>query len=165
MVTKTAIKDIRGVMNELSDAAYIVRYDNLVIQNGVVSEIKLVNNQVDSLKFDSNGDGIPDTIIPPSRTITNPQTEDLQSPQAALSWGKRRSFARRVTVNATDNSSGVKRIYYKSNNWTGFQSINGSLATFSVSGLSSKTIQVIAEDNAGNRSNVLTYNIPKISAQ
>jgi hypothetical protein len=95
----------------------------------------------------------------------NPQAEDLQAPQAALSWGKRRSFARRVTVNATDNSSGVKRIFYKSSNWTGFQSINGSLATFSVSGLSAKTIQVIAEDNAGNRSNVLTYNIPKISAQ
>jgi hypothetical protein len=44
----SAIEDIRGVTNELSDATYIVRYNGFVIQNGVVAEIKIINNQVDN---------------------------------------------------------------------------------------------------------------------
>ncbi|MGH9820975.1 MAG: hypothetical protein ACRD43_12485, partial [Pyrinomonadaceae bacterium] len=81
-----AIEDIRGASNELTDATYIVRYDDLLIDNGVVAEIKIVNDQVESLKYDSNGDGIPDTVVTPSRVITNPQAEDLQAPSATVNW-------------------------------------------------------------------------------
>ncbi len=63
----TAIEDIRGTTNELSDATLIVRYDSFLVENGVIAELKIVNDQVDSLKYDSNGDGTPDTVISPSR--------------------------------------------------------------------------------------------------
>lgn len=156
-----AIEDIRGVTNELSDATYIVRYNDFVIQNGVVAEIKIINNQVDSLKYDANGDGIPETVIPPSRVITNPPAADLEAPQSTVTWQKPRSYSRTVTINATDNASGVKRIYYKVANWTSFQTVDANTVLFSVSGIVNKTILVVTEDNAGNRSDVRSYLIPR----
>ncbi|MCV6071296.1 hypothetical protein OFP26_37555, partial [Escherichia coli] len=73
-------ENIRGASNEISDATYIVRYDDVLIEQGVVAELRIVNDQVESLKYDSNGDGTPDTVIPPSRIITDPQNADLQAP-------------------------------------------------------------------------------------
>lgn len=159
----TAIEDIRGVSNELSDATYIVRYEDFVIQNGVVAEIKIINNQVDSLKYDANGDGIPETIIPPSRIILNPQTEDLQAPQVVVRWAKRIQ-AQRGTITATDNASGVNRIMYRgcfSGVCDGnFQIVNSSLTSFLLPGAFLNGIEVIAEDNVGNRSNVIYFPRP-----
>ena len=63
----TAIEDIRGVTNQLSDATLIVRYENFVIANGRVAELKIFNDQVDSLKYDADGDGTPETVIKPSK--------------------------------------------------------------------------------------------------
>lgn len=152
------IENIRGVTNRLTDASYMVRYDDLVIPNGAVTELKIINNQVDSLKYDSNGDGTPDTVIPPSRVITDPQNTDLQPPQISVSWR-----GTRATVNLTDQGSGVRRMFVRlciSGDCSGtFSEIAQS--TYSVVGTSfTSGIEVVSEDNAGNRSNVILY--PKI---
>ncbi len=160
----TTIENIRGVTNELSDATYIVRYDDFVIQNGVVAEIKVINNQVDSLKYDADGDGIPETVIPPSRIILNPQTEDLQAPQATVSWVKRNQ-TQRGTITATDNASGVNRIMYQgciAGGCSGnFQIVNSSSVSFTLPGAFLNGVEVITEDNVGNRSNVIYFPRPQ----
>ena len=94
---------------------FTIRYNFTLIENGKVTELKIVNDQVDCLKYDADGDGIPETVIPPTRIITNPQTEDLQPPTATVSW-QFRSQNQRVLVEAADSGSGVKRIFYKKQN-------------------------------------------------
>ncbi len=79
-----AIEDIRGMINEFSDASYIVRYDELIIPNGSIAEIKITSNQAESLITGADGNGIPETIALPSRIILNPQIEDLQAPRPSV---------------------------------------------------------------------------------
>ena len=151
----TAIEDIRGTTNKFSDASYIVRYDDVVIGSGVVAEIKIVNDQVDSLKYDSNGDGIPDTVIPPSRVITDPLNADLEPPQISVSWR-----ADRATVNLTDQGSGVRRMFVRLCNSGECSGTFSEIAQSSYSVLGppfTSGIEVVSEDNAGNRSNVIFY--------
>ncbi|MCV4932564.1 hypothetical protein OFC23_29280, partial [Escherichia coli] len=40
-------ENIRGASNEISDATYIVRYDDVLIEQGVVAELRIVNDQVE----------------------------------------------------------------------------------------------------------------------
>lgn len=156
-----AIEDIRGTTNRLSDASYIVRYDDVYLPKDRVAELKIVNNQVDSLKEDTNGDGVPDTVIPPSRVITNPSMEDLQPPEIVVSWF--RPFnATQVTVNLSDTGSGVRRLIYRFRYGSSagqFQTLNQS-EFFSTLGLAETGIEIASEDNAGNRSDLVYYARP-----
>lgn len=156
----TRIEDVRGTSNDLSAATYIVRYDDLVIPNGAVAELRIVNDQVDSLKYDSNNDGTPDLVIQPSRIITNPQTEDLQPPTVSVNWGLN-LYTRSVTVTATDLGSGVKRIYYRLPYNTNFGYTDGNWARFKVikQGSLGWRFDLVTEDNAGNRTDVVTYTL------
>lgn len=150
------IEDIRGVTNQLSDAAYIVRYADLAIQSGRIAELRIVDDRVDSLKQDVDGDGTPETVIPPGRMITDPKSADVKPPTITVNWGYP-SPDRSVTITATDTGSGVKRMFYRASNASSFQEINSGSVTFTVQGGPSWSIQVVAEDNADNRSDVMTY--------
>lgn len=148
-------ENIRGASNEISDATYIVRYDDVLIEQGVVAELRIVNDQVESLKYDSNGDGTPDTVIPPSRIITDPQNADLQAPDISVSWR-----ASSVRIDLSDNDSGVRRMFVRrcvSGQCTeAFQEISLSSFSMQVSPFTTG-IEVVSEDNAGNRSDVTFF--------
>ena len=154
-----AIEDIRGVNNEIKNAAYIVRYADLLIPSGRVAELKIAGAHIDSLKQDVDGDGTPETVIPPTRTITDPKNADMQPPTISVKWGPA-TKDRNVTVVATDRESGVKKIYYRAGNEGNFQTTDSSSVTFTVHGGPAWSIQVVTEDNAGNRSDVRTYTTP-----
>ena len=153
-----AIEDIRGVNNEMSNAAYVVQYTDLVIQSGRVAELRIVGGQVESLKQDADGDGTPETIIQPGRSIADPKNADMQPPTINVKWGPP-SPSRSVTITA-DDPSGVKKIYYRAGNDGNFQTTDSTSVTFTVDSSLSKSIQTAAEDNAGNRSDVRTYSMP-----
>lgn len=155
-----AIENIRGTTNQLPDATYIVYYDDVVIPAGAVSDFKIVNDQVDSLRYDSNGDGKPDTVIPPSRVVTSPQSADLQAPDISVDWF--RPFnAYEVLVSLIDNNSGVRRLFYRYGSGAGpWVVLNQSSYYNPQLAIAITGIEVVSEDNAGNRSGVRYYQRP-----
>lgn len=66
---------------------------------------------------------------------------------------------KRVTVTATDSGSGVKRIYYRLPYNTNFGYADGNWARFKVikQGSLGWRFDLVTEDNAGNRSDVVMY--------
>lgn len=140
-----------------------MRYDDVLIENGVVAEVKIVNDQVDSLKVDSNGDGTPDTVIPPSRVITDPQNDDLTSPEITLMWN--RPFnATSAAVVLSDLGSGPQRSFYRvcySGQCSGsFQEVIYAGKYSVLFSPFASGIEVVSEDIAGNRSDVTFFNRP-----
>ena len=156
-----AIEDVRGKTNEPSDAVYVVRYNDLSIPNGRVAELKIVNGQIENLKYDADGDGLPDTIVPPSRVVNNPSSADLEPPLTSVTWGKIVQ-SQRVYITATDSGSGVKWMMYRGCFTGGCGTVNGSSAGPVLPGAFLHGIEVVTEDNDGNRSAVVYYPRPNM---
>jgi len=107
---------------------------------------------VEGLKFDSDGDGVPETVIPPSRVSTRPQTDDFRPPTVSVFWSR----THRAEVTAADNSSGVKRVFYRLRYTSTFNVTNNS--TFSIATPTlNHAVEIVTEDNAGNRSDVMLF--------
>ncbi|MBF2018518.1 MAG: hypothetical protein IGR93_00010 [Hydrococcus sp. C42_A2020_068] len=120
-------------------------------QHAGITEEKIVY-AVNGLK---NKLGTPETIIPPSRIITDPQNADLQAPDISVSWR-----ASSVRIDLSDNDSGVRRMFVRrcvSGQCTeAFQEISLSSFSMQVSPFTTG-IEVVSEDNAGNRSDVTFF--------
>ena len=133
------------------NATQVQRYQAPHLPAGTAFSLTTGTNGLDSVQYDSNGDGQPDTALD-ATVLTGAAASDVKPPTLSLA-GVQVGGLQRVGATATDDSSGVKKIWY---------STNGSLyfpytAPFGVDPATMPVVYAFAEDNAGNRSPVAQF--------
>lgn len=77
-----------------------------------------------------------------------------------VTYSKRTSSGRVITINAADTQSGVGTVYYRIGETGSFKVYEGP---FSVSVITEKVIEAFADDNVGNRSSPIRVVVPKFA--
>jgi hypothetical protein len=109
--------------------------------------LKFTANGLESLRYDADNDGVFETLVQPTFHLTGASASDRTPPNIEISFTVNNNVAM-ISVNATDNETGVNQIRYIINGETSDHIYN---APFSAGLTQSKLIYVSAEDNAGNR--------------
>ena len=142
---KIAIENLKGYDRENAVEAH--KYLDLQLPVGITAWLKFSNNGLDSLRYDANGDGVFETTIQPTFHLTGTAANDRTPPNIDVSFATNNTVAT-VTVNATDNQTGINKIRYLVQ---GEASDHVYSSPFTIDLTQSKLIYVSAEDNAGNR--------------
>ncbi|HET8529293.1 MAG TPA: Ig-like domain-containing protein, partial [Gaiellaceae bacterium] len=129
----------------------VQRYQAPALPAGTKLSLTSGTNGLDSVQYDSDGDGTPDTAIVPT-TLTGAAASDVTPPTVSVAPVQAGPL-QRVGISAADDAAGVRQIWY---------STNGSLyfkytQPFGVDPISMPIVYAFAEDNAGNRSSVVTF--------
>ena len=131
---------------------YAVRWQQQSLPPNATVQLLISPSGVQELTYDNNGDGAPETVLPPTIELTGPEAQDTQPPtvDAHITIG---AGGVEVELTAIDNESGVGTIFY-SLNGTEFQPYS---APFVVSPLQTDAIYAFADDNAANRSGLFSF--------
>jgi len=142
-----------------------VKYMDLQLPKGVMARLRFnqligeprkrhlspkaqsLSEEVENLKYDSNGDGTFDTEVMPTFALSGLSANDRTPPNIGVSYVRNGSIAT-VTVNASDVATGINQIRYIVQGNT-IDSVYTS--PFQVDVTTPKLLHVSAEDNAGNR--------------
>ncbi len=117
-----------------------------------------VNAQgMEDLRYDSNGDGTYDTVVPAHVRVSGTAAQDVNVPNVSINFSRSGNSMRRVTINATDTESGVGTIYYRIGETGNFQIYTQS---FVIPPLAGNTVEAFADDNVGNRSSPILGTVP-----
>jgi pimeloyl-ACP methyl ester carboxylesterase len=133
------------------------RYRDTALAPGVNAMMRFGLNGIESLRYDADGDGIFETIVGPTATLSGPEAADVNSPSVTIT-GEAQQTRVLVTINAQDSESGVKTIYYSSDR-SRYQPYTGS---FLADPSQVTTISAFVDDNAANRSALATYAVPRL---
>jgi hypothetical protein len=117
------------------------RYIDLNIPENAVAELPLSPSNNPILFYDSNGDDTPDTFVTPTLTVNGENAKDIEPPVISFDYQSQGTW-KIVTLTATDNLSGVRKIYYSLDG----QQFTAYTNPVSVGG-SQNEIYVFAEDN------------------
>jgi hypothetical protein len=131
-----------------------VRYVDLELPKGSKAMIKTTPRGVTDLKYDSKGGNAFDSVVKPTARLTGLDAQDIEPPKLEFDITKQQQDYL-VKIVAEDAASGLKSIYY-SFDGTHFQQYYGP---FVVAAHQSSTLHAFADDNAGNRSPLLTQKL------
>jgi hypothetical protein len=109
---------------------------------------------IDGLRCDKDGDGNFETPIEPTTIASGTDAQDTTPPSVNLSFTAQ-SNLRLITISAQDSGTGVKAIYYAAGDST-FAEYKGP---FTVDPSVNSSIYVFADDNVGNRSGVVEFQL------
>ncbi len=109
------------------------------------------------MRYDSNGDGTYDTVVPAHVRVSGTAAQDVNAPNVSINFSRSGGSMRRVTINATDTESGVETIYYRIGQTGNFQIYT---APFVIPPAAGNTVEVFADDNVGNRSSPILGTVP-----
>jgi pimeloyl-ACP methyl ester carboxylesterase len=157
-VTGTVTIDIdlvRGIGN--ASPNHLVRYVDLELPPNVECLLTINGQDMQDLRYDPNGDGTYDTVVPAHVRVTGTAAQDVTAPAVTLTYSKRTSSGRVITINALDTESGVQTIYYRVGETGSFKIYDGP---FVMSVITEKVIEAFADDNVGNRSSPIRAVIP-----
>jgi pimeloyl-ACP methyl ester carboxylesterase len=129
------------------------RYIDLNIPENAVAELTLSPSNNPILFYDSNGDDTPDTFVTPTLTVNGENAKDIEPPVISFDYQSQGTW-KIVTLTATDNLSGVRKIYYSLDG----QQFTAYTNPVSVGG-SQNEIYVFAEDNNYNRTGIAPIDI------
>jgi pimeloyl-ACP methyl ester carboxylesterase len=146
--------DIRKGVDNINPSLSI-RYRDLVLPTGATALIKLAPGGVDSLRFDANGDGIFEGSVTPTVSLSGSAAADTTPPAVSVS-GTPQQTSVIVTITAQDNESAVKAIYYSLDR-AHYQRYTTPIL---VNPTQASIIYAFADDNAANRSAMVTYTVP-----
>ncbi len=155
---------VRGIGND--SPSYAVRYLDLELPPNVECLLTVNAQGMEDVRYDSNGDGTYDVVVPAHVRVTGAAAQDVTAPVAAVTWGKRVQ-AQRVTVNVTDESSGVRRFFYRTVGTAGpgeWREVVGNYLFTTLPGAFLTGIEIMTEDNVGNRSSVIFYPRPPLGS-
>jgi hypothetical protein len=138
---------------DLPDQA--VRYQDLTLPAGVTARIRLTPQGIENLNYDSDGDGVFETSVTPTTSVTGTAAQDIEAPVVTISENSQSQNVTVVTVSATDSASGVKKINY-SLDGTNYQTYS---APFSVDPYRTRKIYAFADDNVANRSGLVEFQL------
>ena len=132
-----------------------VRYTGTKTVSSVLS-LATTNNELSQLLVDTNGDGIADTLVPPSGDLQGTQANDVVPPTVKLDLAKDTHV---LTITGTDDNSGIDQILFSSDNIR-FSPYTQPLV------YSAEIVYAKAQDRAGNWSievsNLNTIYLPLI---
>lgn len=124
-----------------------IRYRDLNLPPGVTVQLKInETGGVGDLRYDADGDGTFETVIPPTASLNGQPALDVDPPTVSIT-GTYQQGAVLVAVTANDSGSGVKSLRY-SLDGAHYQSYSGP---FTVNFAQSQAVFAYADDNAGNR--------------
>jgi probable HAF family extracellular repeat protein len=128
----------------------LIRYQDLSLPPNVNTQLVITPMGARKLQYDSNGDGTVDTDITPTVDVSGEMALDDEPPLIQIITITQQPGTRLVEIDANDNASGVKTIYYSLGN-NRYQVYS---QPFELSEPASVTLSVFAEDNVGNRSSI-----------
>ncbi|HEX6190380.1 MAG TPA: alpha/beta fold hydrolase [Pyrinomonadaceae bacterium] len=134
-----------------------VRYLDLNPPAGTSFIISFTHEGITDLRSDLNGDGLFETVVPPTASATGAEAQDAEAPVISFTQTST-SGNRFITINAADNFSGVKIVRYSLDGVT-YRTYSGTIAI----DCQIRSVYAIADDNVGNRSGVYaheTANLP-----
>ncbi len=129
------------------------KYVDLIVPENTLIELAVSPWSSPQLRYDSNSDGFPETLILPTITETGANASDMEAPVISFEY-QENGGGKLVTLSATDNLSGVRKIYY-SLDGTQFSEY---ATPIQVAGNQS-VVYVFAEDNNFNRTGVAPLDI------
>lgn len=144
------IEVLRGIGNTSPSMA--IRYIDVDLPANVECLLQFSPAGVPDLAYDSDGDGIYETVVPADVRVTGAAAQDVTAPTVSMTFGR----GRRLTISATDTESGVATIYYRINGAGSFSVyqhpfVLPTLANF---------VEAFADDNVGNRSSPIRGDRP-----
>jgi hypothetical protein len=125
-----------------------IRYLDVNLPTGTKVLLNFSANGIENLKYDADGDGFFESEILPTTAVSGANALDKTAPSVAFSY---QLLTQKVTISASDTESGILKIYY-STNGTNFIEYTQPVT---VNPTISPRIYAFAEDNAGNRSQIL----------
>jgi pimeloyl-ACP methyl ester carboxylesterase len=137
---------------EGQDTTLAIRYLDLPISPGVLALLEITPQGVTMLKYDSDGDGIFDTSVSPTISVTGAAAQDIEPPVVTVNETSQ-SGASQIALTATDAGAGVQRIMFSLNGTT-YQPYT---VPFTVNPSQTAVVYAFADDNVANRSGVVTY--------
>jgi pimeloyl-ACP methyl ester carboxylesterase len=145
---------IMGVDNVTPTVA--IRYLDTSLPAGVLAQIQITPTGVGELLYDSDGDGSFDTLVPPTVTLSGPAALDA-TPPTVTAHQSVQGGTTHVTLSASDSGSGVSSLRY-SLDGIEYQHNTGTL---SLNPITTPFVYAFADDNAGNRSSLVTVGVLK----
>jgi photosystem II stability/assembly factor-like uncharacterized protein/pimeloyl-ACP methyl ester carboxylesterase len=134
------------------DTAQAIRYVDLILPANVTAMLKITPQEIEDLRYDKDGDGIFESTISPTASVSGIAAQDTAPPSVSVTGVSQQTNAV-VTVTSTDSGSGVKAVYY-SLDGTQFQPYIGP---FSVDLFNAPLVYAFADDNVANRSGLVIY--------
>jgi probable HAF family extracellular repeat protein len=123
-----------------------VRYQDVTLPAGVAVQLTFDAHGYEEMRYDSDGDGIYETTVTPTVSLSGSQAEDVEAPRIAFRADAEQD-GWRVTLSAEDKGSGVKGLHYSLDGAT-FQPYTDPFTIARQSAL----LYVFADDHAANRS-------------
>jgi pimeloyl-ACP methyl ester carboxylesterase len=112
------------------------------------------------MKSDNNNDGVFETEISPSFSVSGTQAADVDPPSIAFSEVTQANS--QISITATDAGVGVKSIFYSLDG----QSYQPYTTTLNLNATQIPIVYAFADDNVGNRSGVATFQLsPAVTLQ
>jgi pimeloyl-ACP methyl ester carboxylesterase len=150
-----ALEVVKGTSNDVPVEA--VRYMDVQMPAGVQAKIQTTAAGVTELRYDGDGDGVYETVVQPTVALTGEAALDVRPPDLSVTATLQTDGSAIITLSAQDDGSGVKSISY---------SLDGSefqpyTAPLNVSASQVPKVYAFADDNAANRSNLLTQRVPR----
>lgn len=138
------IEMLRGPGRNIS--VKTVRYLDLHLPVGVMAWLKFTPQGVEDLRYDADGDGIFESTLAPTYSVTGDAAKDITPPIVRINTDISGNTAT-VTITATDEETGVKYIKYRTSSGR-YQLYT---VPFTVNLNQVGMIYALAEDNVGNR--------------
>jgi pimeloyl-ACP methyl ester carboxylesterase len=123
------------------------QYVDVVIPSGVVAQLYLTPFGLPRLNYDADNNGTFDTGVDYTVFVENENAKDLEAPVVSFDY-QTQAGGKLVTLSATDNLSGVRKIYYSLNG----QQFNEYIEPVAVN--AGQNLSVFAEDNNRNRTGI-----------
>jgi pimeloyl-ACP methyl ester carboxylesterase len=125
----------------------LVQYIDVIIPADKVAVLSLTPTGTPFIRYDADNDGIPETPVEQTVSVTGETAKDLEAPVVSFDY-QTQAAGKLVTLSATDNLSGVRKIYYSLNG----QQFNEYIEPVAVN--AGQNLSVFAEDNNRNRTGI-----------
>jgi pimeloyl-ACP methyl ester carboxylesterase len=131
-----------------------IRYSDQTFPLTTTAMLSISPQGVADLRYDSDGDGSFDTVVPPTVSVSGDAANDTESPAVSITVDKQggRWLA---TITATDDRSGVKQVLYSTDDrqYALYED------PFEVNPDEVAMLYAFADDNVANRSGVVVYDL------
>jgi pimeloyl-ACP methyl ester carboxylesterase len=148
--------DFDKSQGELDTATQLVRYLDINLAAGTPLQLTFDSNGPQNLVADEDGDGVFETIIAPTASVTGDAARDRVEP--VISFTEAIQNGQHLVQVQGSDPSGVRTIRY-SLDGVKFQIYEQAIA---LNTCVSRTVYAVADDNVGNRSGVAQYDVANV---
>jgi hypothetical protein len=126
------------------------RYLDLNLPPNVTAQLTIVGDHTSELRYDSDGNGSYETLVPPSAAVSGADANDITPPDVSVGHTGPTDHPT-LTISATDTGVGVRAIYYSFDGTT-FKRYVSPLA---IDPVTMPIVYAFADDKVANRSTTI----------